>query len=75
MRLPAALKPFTSSALGQTWLAAHWMGAFANWPLWERLHALPELGGPRGLAFGLAVGGMVVCVNAALLSVLASCRR
>jgi hypothetical protein len=32
-------------------LTALWIAAFANWPLWRALSALPEMASPRGALF------------------------
>ncbi len=66
-RLLAWFRPDTSRPLSQAWLAALWMGLFANWPLWRQLHALPDV----GAGFVVAFAGMVVCATGAVLSLLA----
>ncbi|MBW8847272.1 MAG: phosphoethanolamine--lipid A transferase [Burkholderiales bacterium] len=70
-RLLAWFQPDTSRPLTQAWLAALWMGLAANWPLWQQLHALPEISGTRGLVFIVAFAGMVTAATGALLSLLA----
>ncbi len=59
------------SPLALSWLAALWMGGLANWPLWQRMLALPELQGARGWGFVLVFAGIVISLHAALLSTLA----
>lgn len=68
LRLP---RPHLRSPLTLAWLGALWMGLLCNWPLWQRLHQLPELANPRGQLFLLAFMGMVVGLLGALLSLLA----
>lgn len=70
-RLLAWFQPDTSRPLTQAWLAALWMGLLANWPLWQQLHALPDITGARGVIFTLAFAGMVTAATGALLSLLA----
>ena len=52
-------------------LVSLWLAGPANLPLWRALDALPELDGPRGVVFMLALGLMIAAVVAALLSALA----
>ncbi len=59
------------SPLSLAWLTALWMGLFANWPLWQRMLALPELQGAKGVGFVLVFAGMVVALHGALMSLLA----
>lgn len=66
-RLLAWFQPDPSRPLTQAWLAALWMGLLANWPLWQRLHALPGM----DLGFIAAFAAMVVCATGAVLSLLA----
>lgn len=66
-RLLAWFRPDTARPLTQTWLAALWMGLLANWPLWQQLHALPDV----GPGFIAAFAGMVICATGAVLSLLA----
>jgi lipid A ethanolaminephosphotransferase len=70
MRLPAALHPDPDAPLTQAWLAALWMGLLANWPLWQRLHALEEISGARGLYFAACFAGFVIAITGALLSLI-----
>lgn len=75
MRLPAALRsifrPSLQSPLTLAWLTALWLAALCNWPLWQRMAALPELGNARGLLFIALFVGMVTALFGALLSLLA----
>ncbi|MET0518209.1 MAG: phosphoethanolamine--lipid A transferase [Burkholderiaceae bacterium] len=71
MRVPAFLKPSLNSPLTLVWLASLWIGLLCNWPLWQKLASLPELGNARGLAFTAAFAGIVICLQGALLSLLA----
>ncbi|WP_077033339.1 phosphoethanolamine transferase [Pelomonas sp. KK5] len=66
MRLPSLKSPLTLA-----WLAALWMGLLSNWPLWQRLHSLPELANARGLVFIGVFAAMVVALQGALLSLFA----
>ena len=66
-RLLAWFQPDTTRPLTQAWLAAAWMGALANWPLWKHLQTLPGI----GLGFTIAFGGMVIAATGAVLSLLA----
>ena len=59
------------SPLSLVWLAALWMGLLANWPLWQRMLALPELQGAKGVGFVLLFASMVVALHGALASLLA----
>ena len=59
------------SPLALSWLAALWMGVLANWPLWQRMLALPELQGAKGWGFVLVFAGIVISLHGALLSALA----
>ena len=59
----APRNPLTVAAAVSLWLAA-----FANWPLWRALAALPELATPRGALFMLSLGLMIAAVHLALLS-------
>lgn len=70
MRLPGFLRPRLNSPLGLTWLASLWMGLVCNWPLWQRMLDLPELGDAAGRLFVLVFAGMVVSLTAGLLSLL-----
>lgn len=75
MRLPAALRsifrPSLQSPLTLAWLTALWLAALCNWPLWQRMAALPELGNARGWLFIALFIGMVTGLFGALLSLLA----
>ena len=59
----AARNPLTVAAAVSLWLAA-----FANWPLWRALAALPELASVRGALFMLSLGLMIAALHLALLS-------
>lgn len=63
---PAGRAPIVPIVAASLWLAGP-----ANWPLWRSLAALPDLQGPRGAAFALALGLMVAALSAALLGLLA----
>jgi len=52
-------------------LATLWMVALGNWPLWQQLARLPELGNARGVVFGLAFALIIGCGIALLLALLA----
>ncbi|RZU02526.1 phosphoethanolamine transferase [Rivibacter subsaxonicus] len=56
---PRAWSPTTLALL-----AAAWLAAVANWPLWRAIAALPEMGGARGLLFGLAMCLIVAALTA-----------
>ena len=49
-------------------LAALWIAAFANWPLWQALLALPETNSPRGFVFVTGFGLMIAALLSALMS-------
>ena len=49
-------------------VASVWIGAFANWPLWHALTALPEMATSRG---GVFVAGCFVIVTAVTFALLA----
>ena len=66
-RLLAWFRPDASRPLTQAWLAALWMGALTNWPLWKQLQTLPG----TGPIFTVAFAGMVTAATGALLSLLA----
>ncbi|MFG6433294.1 phosphoethanolamine transferase [Roseateles sp. LYH14W] len=66
-RLLAWFHPDTSRPLTQAWLAALWMGLFANWPMWLQLHAMADVGSP----FIAVFAGIVTVATGALLSLLA----
>lgn len=53
------------------WPCALWIAGPGNWPLWQAVWTLPELGGPRGLFLCLALGTMIAAALAALLGLLA----
>lgn len=57
--------PLTLSALTSLWLVTA-----ANLALWQRLDALPEVNGLRGLLFCLGTGAMIFGLLQALLSLL-----
>ncbi|MDN3923068.1 phosphoethanolamine transferase [Roseateles violae] len=71
MRLLAPFKPSLASPLTLAWLAAVWIGVLGNWPLWQRMIALPELDNARGHVFVLVFIGIVIALQGALLSLLA----
>jgi lipid A ethanolaminephosphotransferase len=52
-------------------LAALWMAAFANYPLWRALGALPEMASLRGVLFIVGFGVMVAAVTAASMALFA----
>jgi lipid A ethanolaminephosphotransferase len=66
-RLLACFSADTSRPLTQAWLAALWMGLFANWPMWRQLQAMDEVGGPFIVSFAI----IVTVATGALLSLLA----
>ncbi|MEO8056954.1 MAG: phosphoethanolamine--lipid A transferase [Burkholderiales bacterium] len=49
-------------------LAALWIAAFANWPLWQALLALPETNSPRGIVFVTGFGLMIAALLSALMA-------
>ena len=51
--------------------AALWIAAFANWPLWQALLALPETASARGAFFVVGFGLMIAALLTALLTVVA----
>lgn len=53
-----------------TLLASVWLVALPNIPLWRQLAALPEVGGARGLLFGLGLAMAIAALTHALLSLL-----
>ena len=59
----APRNPLSVAALVSLWLAA-----FANWPLWRALAALPELASARGALFMFSFGLMMAGVHLALLA-------
>jgi len=48
-----------------------WVAAFANWPLWRALLALPENASPRGALFIAGFGAMIASLTFVLLCVAA----
>jgi len=48
--------------------AALWIAAFANWPLWQALLALPEMSSTRGAAFVTGFSLMIAALLSALLA-------
>jgi lipid A ethanolaminephosphotransferase len=53
-------------------LAAVWIAALPNWPLWRALLALPETAGSaRGVVFLIGFGAMIAALLSALLAFLA----
>ena len=68
---PLFQKPSLQSPLTLAWLAALWFGTACNWPLWQMMRQLPELGDMRGLVFTFVFGAIVTVVTGALLSLLA----
>lgn len=71
MRVFKRLHPSLSSPLTQAWLGALWLGTLCNWPLWQRMAQLPELGNAQGYGFILTFWAIVTLLSAALLSLLA----
>lgn len=69
--LPSARSARAFNPLTLVWAASLWMAAFANWPLWRALQAMPEVSGPRGAVFMLAFGLIVAALTALVLSVAA----
>ena len=67
MRLLGWFRPDPSRPLTQVWLAALWMGLLANWPLWRKLEALPDI----SPVFLVAMAGLVTAATGAVLSLLA----
>jgi lipid A ethanolaminephosphotransferase len=53
------------------WAAALWIGTVCNWPLWQRMAALPDLQNTQGIVFIAVFAAIVTCVSGALLSLLA----
>ena len=51
--------------------AGLWIAALPNWPLWQALAALPEMGTPRGVLFGVGFGAMIAALTTALLALAA----
>ena len=64
-------KPTLDSPLTIAWLGALWLGVFGNWPLWQRMLALPDLSNGSGRVFVLVFAGMVTAILGALLSLFA----
>ena len=64
--LPSPRGPLTLA-----WVAALWIGTVCNWPLWQRMAALPDLQNPQGLIFIAVFAGIVTGLSGALLSLLA----
>lgn len=60
-------RPDTAQPLVQAWLAALWMGLWANWPLWRQLHGMAEVRPVFLAAFAV----MVAAATGAVLSLLA----
>ena len=60
--------PSTWNPLTLALLAALWMAAFANWPLWRAIAALPEMASLRGAVF---IAGFAAAVGALTFAVLA----
>jgi lipid A ethanolaminephosphotransferase len=52
-------------------VSALWIAAFANWPLWQALLALPETGSTRGALFVTGFGLMIAALVTALLALAA----
>ncbi len=51
--------------------AGLWIAVLPNWPLWQAMAALPEIGTPRGVLFCVAFGAMIASLTTALLAVVA----
>ncbi len=49
-------------------LSAAWIAAFANWPLWQALLALPETSSTRGALFIAGFGVMIAALLTALMA-------
>ncbi len=64
--LPSPRGPLTLA-----WAAALWIGTVCNWPLWQRMAALPDLQNSQGLIFIAVFAGIVTAFSGALLSLLA----
>ena len=64
--LPSPRGPLTLA-----WAAALWIGTLCNWPLWQRMAALPDLQNTQGLIFIAVFAGIVTAFSGALLSLLA----
>jgi lipid A ethanolaminephosphotransferase len=56
-------------------LTSLWVAAFANWPLWRALLALPESASPRGVLFVAGFGAMIAMLTFVLLCTVAWRRR
>ncbi|HJW12107.1 MAG TPA: phosphoethanolamine--lipid A transferase [Albitalea sp.] len=52
-------------------LAALWMAAFANWPLWRAMAQLPEMASWRGMLFIVGFGVIVAALTLAATALLA----
>ena len=63
---PAALSGWNPLTLALC--SALWMAAFANWPLWRALLALPETNSARGALFLAGFGVMIAALLTALLA-------
>ena len=64
--LPSPRGPLTLA-----WAGALWIGTVCNWPLWQRMAALPDLQNSQGLIFIAVFAGIVTALSGALLSLLA----
>ena len=72
MRFSASnFKPSLNGPLTLAWAAALWIGTVCNWPLWQRMTALPDLQNTQGLIFIAVFSGIVTALSGALLSLLA----
>ena len=72
MRFSASqFKPSAQGPLTLAWAAALWVGTVCNWPLWQRMAALPDLHDIQGLIFIVVFAGIVTGLSGALLSLLA----
>ena len=69
-RAPSA-NPRSWNPLTLALLAALWIAAFANWPLWRAMSALPEMASARGAVFIVAFGAIVAALTLASIALLA----
>ena len=65
---PLAVSAWRWNPLALALLASLWMAAFANWPLWHALIALPEMTTPRG---AVTLCGFFIMVAALIFFLLA----
>ena len=74
MKRPASLAAQGLNPVSVAWLAGAWIALLSNWPLWQALHRLPDVSGPRGRLFILGFAAMITAATAFCLS-LAAWRR